>query len=166
VKPFAKPLDWSAAEVQRCQKTLERFYTILRSVKELGLDLKAAAEIPAAFLAALNDDINTPKALAELNALARRIGKLDTPDEKQSAAADLLAAGALLGLLQADPDAWLSAGSSETSSLDANAIQTMVEARDAARANRDFSEADRLRDALQAMGITLEDSADGTRWRV
>ncbi|MCF6262419.1 MAG: cysteine--tRNA ligase [Xanthomonadales bacterium] len=163
---YRQPLDWSAGEVQRCQKTLERLYTILRSVKEQGLDLKIAAEIPADFLTALNDDINTPRALAELNALARRIGKLDTAIEKQAAAADLLAAGALLGLLQADPSEWLNAGSAKTSNVDANAIQTMVEARDAARASRDFAEADRLRDVLLEMGISLEDSPDGTRWRI
>jgi len=163
---YRQPSDWSETEVQRCQKTLDRIYTILRSVKEKGLDLQIATEIPADFLAALNDDINTPKALAELNALARRIGKLDTPSEKQAAAANLLAAGALLGLLQADPDEWLNAGSDASSAIDKSAIQSMVEARDTARNNRDFAEADRLRDALEDMGITLEDSPDGTRWRV
>lgn len=163
---YRQPQDWSDAEVSRCQKTLERLYTILRSVKELGLQLKKAAVIPAEFLAALNDDLNTPKALAELNALARRIGNLDSPEDKQAAAADLLAAGALIGLLQHDPATWLSAGSQDNNEVDTAAIQAMVEARDTARAKHDFAEADRLRDALQAMGIKLEDSPTGTRWRL
>lgn len=163
---YRQPLDWSDAEVKRCQKTLTRIYTILRSLKEMGLQLQAATEIPADFLAALNDDLNTPKALAELNALARRIGNLDTPEDKQAAAADLLAAGELIGLLLNDPADWLKADPAANSEIDATAVQSMVEARDNARTNRDFAEADRLRDALLEMGIKLEDSPTGTRWRL
>ncbi len=163
---YRQPLDWSDTEVARCQKTLERIYTALRSVKELNLELKVADKIPAEFLATLNDDLNTPMALAELSALARKIGNSNTPEEKQLAAADLLAAGALIGLLQHDPAEWLSAKSVESNAADTETIQSMVDARDAARANREFAEADRLRDALQEMGVKLEDSSTGTRWRL
>ena len=162
---YRQPQDWSNTETARCQKTLERMYTALRHVREAGLELKPAEVIPAAFLAALNDDINTPKALAELNALSREIGKQTEPANKQQAAANLLAAGALIGLLQADPDTWLNA-LSDTSEVDTGSIQNMVEARDRARDARDFAEADRLRDALQEMGVKLEDSPTGTKWRL
>ncbi len=159
---YRQPLDWSETETQRCQKTLDRIYTSLRNAQEQGLTLKAAEQIPSEFLAALEDDINTPKALAELNALARKIGSLEEPQAKQAAVADLLAAGQLIGLLQQNPDQWLKV----ESDIDPQAIEAMVTARDAARDAKDFAEADRLRDALLDMGISLEDSPTGTRWRL
>ncbi len=159
---YRQPLDWSETETKRCQKTLDRMYASLRSVKELGLTLSCADQVPAKFLAALEDDINTPKALAELNALARQIGKQEQAEDKQVAAADLLAAGALIGLLQQDPDNWLS----KQCNIETEDIQAMVEARDAARAAKDFSLADSLRDQLIDMGVKLEDSPQGTRWRL
>ena len=114
-------------------------------------------------LAALEDDLNTPKAFAELFALARAANASDDPERRRKLKAELLAGGQLLGLLQENPETWLK--TSGQSALDAAEIERLIDARAAARKARDFAEADRIRDQLAAEGVTLEDRAEGTRWR-
>ena len=95
-------------------------------------------------LAALEDDLNTPKAFAELFALARAANASDEPERRRGLKAEILAGGQLLGLLQADPETWLKTAG--RSALDAAEIERLIEARAAAREARDFAEADRIRD--------------------
>jgi cysteinyl-tRNA synthetase len=122
-----------------------------------------AAPDPAGVLAALEDDLNTPKAFAELFALARAANASDDPERRRELKAELLAGGQLLGLLQADPETWLK--TTGQSALDAAEIERLVDARTEARKARDFAEADRIRDQLAAAGLILEDGPEGTRWR-
>ena len=114
-------------------------------------------------MAALEDDLNTPDALAEMNGLARRLGKAWQPrtGEIRALAGELLADGELIGLLHQDPEAWFKGEAGE----DDAAIDALVRERDQARADRDFARADDLRDQLSELGIALEDGAGGTRWR-
>mgnify|MGYP005688531177 FL=1 len=107
-------------------------------------------------MTALGDDLNTPNAIARLHELARESNKGDA-----AAAARLKASAGLLGLLEADPDAWFRGGDG----LDEAAIQKAIEARLNARKERNFAEADRIRDDLANQGILLEDTAEGTVWR-
>jgi len=100
--------------------------------------------------------------LAEMNGLARRLGNVVRTEEIRSLAGELLADGALIGLLQSDPEAWFKSGGDAEGDA---AIEALVTERDAARARRDFKRADEIRDRLAEMGIALEDGADGTRWR-
>ena len=123
----------------------------------------AAAEPDAGFIAALDDDLNTPQALAVLFNLARDANRSNDPAERAGLAARLRASGALLGLLSTDPNAWFMAEVSD--GLSAEQIETLLAARRAARANRDFKLADQIRDQLVEAGILIEDSAEGTRWR-
>jgi cysteinyl-tRNA synthetase len=109
---------------------------------------------------ALEDDLNTPQALAELNAHSRRLAQCEDDDELRRAAGQFLATGELLGLLQDDPEAWFKGETGDDAAIDA-----LVEARQQARRDRDFTRADAIRAQLTDLGITLEDSADGTRWR-
>jgi len=113
-------------------------------------------------MSALLDDLNTPEALAELNREARRLANADNPAAAQESAGLLRAAGTFIGLLQQDPQTWLAG---DTEGLDDVLIEQLITQRNSARENRDFSRADEIRDQLQAMGITLEDVASGTRWR-
>ena len=113
-------------------------------------------------MSALLDDLNTPEALAELNNEAKRLANSDNPESARDAAGKLLAAGNLIGLFQLDPQDWLSG---DTEGLDDALIDQLIAERNAARKARDFARADEIRNQLQDMDISLEDVADGTRWR-
>lgn len=159
---YRQPLDWSDETLTRVRRTLDRVYGVLRDAAAKFGPLQAAQSASGKFMSALLDDLNTPEALAELNNEARRLANADSADAARKSAASLLAAGALIGLFQQDPQAWLTG---DTEGLDDALIEQLIDARKAARKDRDFCRADEIRDRLQAMGITLEDVADGTRWR-
>ena len=159
---YRHPMDWSADGVAQARANLDRLYTALRTAG-------AAADGPEDTVdpeveAALCDDLNTPKALAALHRLAGDLNRAGDAATKARAAAALRGSGALLGLLQADPEAWFRGDAQEGGMSDAE-IEDLIAARAAARAQRDFAEADRIRDAMAAEGITLEDTAEGTSWR-
>ncbi|MEM9055784.1 MAG: DALR domain-containing protein, partial [Pseudomonadota bacterium] len=138
-----------------------RLYGALR---ELSDDEPSAAEESlGAFHKALDDDLNTPAALAELFGLAKAAHKATAADERSKIKAAILEAGATLGLLGANPDSWF-AGANDNEA-DAAEIERLVSERETARSVRDFAEADRLREILTKMGVQLDDSPGGTAWR-
>jgi cysteinyl-tRNA synthetase len=155
---YRQPLDWSDATIEQATSTLNRLYGTLRDLA--GIEVAADPELPDAVEAALCDDLNTPAALAELARLAGEARRSDSPDEKRRLKAQLLAAGAIMGLLQQDPEAWFGRGGDD----DAR-IQALVDERSAAKQARDFQRADALRAQLAAEGVSLEDTAQGVRWR-
>lgn len=161
---YRQPLDWSGEAIAQARRTLDRMYAVLRDARDRLGAIEPGAPGDA-FVAALEDDLGTPDALAEMNGLARRLGQAlndDAPEETlRPLVAELLADGELIGLLTTDPEAWFKGEGSED---DAD-IDALVRARDEARANRDFARADEIRDELTAKGIVLEDGAGGTRWR-
>ena len=159
---YRQPLNWSDDTVDEARKMLDRFYGAVRGLN-ISADERAAAEPPGSFVEALEDDINTPKALAEMFSVARALNKATDDAERRSLGASLLAAGDLIGLIQEDPEAWF-AGDSD-GELSAADIEALLKDREDARANRDFAAADAIRDKLAAAGIQIEDGADGTRWR-
>ena len=113
---------------------------------------------------ALLDDLNTPAAIAELHQLAKALNKA-SDSEKSAAKAVLLAGGAVLGILSEDPVKWLSRSDADGDGLTAEVIDQMLIDRAEAKANRDFSRADAIRDNLNAVGIIIEDRASGAIWR-
>lgn len=155
---YRQPLEWSDALIEQSVRTLDRLYGTLRDLA----DIDAEATIPASIEAALDDDLNTPAALAEIARLGAEARKADTPDARRTAKAALLGAGQALGLLQQAPEAWFSRGAG---SDDDARIQALVDARIAAKQARDFARADAIRDQLAAEGIVLEDTAQGVRWK-
>jgi cysteinyl-tRNA synthetase len=160
---YRQPLEWSDAVIDQCVRTLDRLYGTLRDLAAV----EAIATIPAAIEDTLDDDLNTPQALAVLNELARDARSLlagGTADAARLASlkSELLGAGLALGLLQQSPAEWFARGADDS---DDARITALVEARTAAKKSRDFARADAIRDQLAAEGILLEDTAAGVRWR-
>lgn len=157
---YRAPLDWTDELLMQAKTTLDRVYGALRRVWDARDGMASDGRV----FAALSDDLNTPEAFAALSALA---GAANVAADRRNEAAmgnaraDLLAAGALLGLLQSSPEAW----EKGADSTDAARVDALVRARDAARAARDWPEADRLRDALAAEGIEVMDGPGGATWR-
>ena len=158
---YRAPLDWTEATVRQSKAALDTLYQSLRELAEVVAEDDPRP--PDAFVRHLEDDLNTPRALAELFALARAANKSSDDRERTRLKGALLASGRLLGLLQQDPKAWFGIGKEK---LDVEYVERLVAERDAARAAKDFALADRLRDELAEMGVVLEDGAGGTRWRI
>jgi len=159
---YRQPLDWSDETLTRVQRTVDRVYGVIRDANAKFGPLQAAEAVSGKFMAALLDDINTPEALAELNSEARRLANAENAEAARASAGNLLAAGAFIGLFQQDPQSWLTG---DTEGLDDTLIEQLIEERNLSRKNRNFARADEIRNQLQDMGISLEDVADGTRWR-
>lgn len=161
---YRQPLDWTADGVVQAKTTLDRLYGQLREVTDIeAADLADDDPDLMRFVDALADDLNTPKAFAELHGIARALGAATGNRAEQARLkAALLAAGDMLGLLQQDLAAWFGGG---TSDADAERIEALIAARQAARKTKDFAEADRIRDQLVEEGIVLMDSVTGTEWR-
>jgi cysteinyl-tRNA synthetase len=139
-------------------RTLDRLYGTLRELA----DVDAAPAIPASIETILDDDLNTPQALAELARIAAQARKAVSVDDKRRFKAELLGAGLALGLLQQDPQAWFARGAGHD---DDARIQALVDERDTAKQARDFDRADAIRRQLADEGILLEDTPAGVRWK-
>jgi cysteinyl-tRNA synthetase len=155
---YRAPLDWTDALLERSQKSLDRLYGVLRRTKA------DPGDVPETVEAALADDLNTPKALAALFALAGDANRAESEAEQAKAAGALLAGGQALGLLNESPDAWF--GIDSLSDAERAGIDQLIADRAAARKAKDFAKADALRDELIARKIQVEDGPEGSTWRL
>lgn len=155
---YRQPLEWSDGLIEQSIRTLDRLYGTLRDLA----DIDAAPEIPASIDAALDDDLNTPQALAEVARIAGEARKATEIGERARLKSELLGAGLALGLLQQSPEAWFARGASGD---DDARIQALVDERNAAKKARDFARADAIRKQLADEGILLEDTPQGVRWK-
>ncbi len=161
---YRAPLDWNDDVLAQAESSLDRLYGALRQLSDA--DVKAdPALIPEGFKAAMLDDLNTPKALAELFALAKRANTSQDSNERAQIKAAMLACGEWLGILHSDPEQWFQ-GDTQSSDIDEATIESLIEQRNLAKSNKDWPTADRIRDEITAMGVVLEDSATGTKWKL
>ncbi len=156
-------LDYSEENIALARKALERLYTALRGC-DWQVALAESDQYVEAFKEAMNDDFNTPGALAVLFELAREINKLKTenPAEANRLAARLKQLAGVLGLLEQNPETFLQG---EADNNDIAEIEALIKQRNEARAAKNWALADEARNKLTAMGIVLEDGANGTTWR-
>ena len=159
---YRTPLNFSAELLEQAQTTLDSLYSTLREVQDVDVDRDVClADEP--FYHALNDDLNTPIAIAEIHALAKQLHKAEG-GARANLKARILAAGNLLGILQQDAAQWLQ-GAVSDDAISAEEIEALIIERQQAKLAKDYNRADEVRQALLAQGVVLEDSREGTQWK-
>ena len=161
---YRSPLNYDEERLENARAALTRFYTALRGLPDA--EPKGAEEFEQVFHAAMQDDFNTPEALAAMFELVREINRVRqaAPDVAAGLAAALRRMGDALGILQQEPEAYLRGGADDDGMSDSE-IDALIEKRQQAKQDKDWAEADRIRDELQGAGIVLEDGPGGTTWR-
>ncbi|MFQ1047418.1 cysteine--tRNA ligase [Avibacterium paragallinarum] len=160
---YRSQLNYSEENLNLAQGALERLYTALRDT-DPSVAPQGGEEFVAQFKEAMDDDFNTPNAISVLFEMAREINKLKAEDKTKAdhLAARLRELGNILGLLQQSPEAFLQAGADDS---EVAKIEALIKQRNEARAAKNWAAADEARNQLNAMGIVLEDGANGTTWR-
>ena len=156
---YRQPLAWTEEGIGPAKSALDKLYGALR--RNLGVVPSTTAPSEA-FKEALLDDLNTPRAIAELFVLAGHL-ETGTLEERAAAKGELMASGALLGFLQGDPEAWFHGGADPAL---AALVERLISERLDARAAKDFARADAIRAELTGLDIEVMDSAAGATWRV
>lgn len=159
---YRQPLDWSESALRQARATLDGWYGVLRDLADVTA---TDTPVPHDFEAALLDDLNTPDAFAILAGLADAARRSAGSNEAAGAKGRFIAAAALIGLLRQDVEIWFKQMPSGAT-VDAARVDALIAERNAARSARNFARADEIRAELAAMNVTIEDGAQGTRWRV
>ena len=158
-------IDYSEDGLREAHSALERFYQALKAVPELAQEMTLQNDYEQRFVEAMDDDFNTPRALAVLFEIASELNKAarDNDPVAPQLAAQLKQLAGMIGLLQQEPDQFLQVEAGE-GDLSAEEIEAFIEQRAQARKDKDFAESDRIRDLLAEKGVVLKDSRDGTSW--
>jgi len=168
---YRSPLNYSQDNLEQGKSSLTRLYTSLRGLTPFAPAGPECEQYTTAFHAAMDDDFNTPEAIAVLFELAREINKCRETDSGLAGrlAGCLHRLGGILGLLQVEPESYLRETATRldaaAEALSEAAVEALIARRISAREQKDWAEADRLRDELEGYGIVLEDGVAGTTWR-
>lgn len=160
---YRQPLDWNQSLLDQSRKNLDRLYGALGRAKGVAAE---PGQPPTEFLAAIEDDLNTPGAIAGLFALSTEIERGMTAGDHAAVAtakSALLGAASILGVLQSDPDAWFSGGADDALKAE---VEALLAERVQARADKNWAEADRIRDRLTALNVVVMDGPTGATWRM
>ncbi|HBS84812.1 MAG: cysteine--tRNA ligase [Vreelandella alkaliphila] len=162
---YRSPINYSVDSLHEARKSLTRFYTALEGVEVSSSGDGDEAGYAERFTTAMDDDFNSPEALAVLFDLARDLNraKSESPEKAQRLASELTRLAGVLGLLQQDPQTFLK-GNQQQVALSETEIEAKIAQRKEAKANKDFAQADAIRDELASLGIILKDSREGTTW--
>lgn len=158
---YRSSLDWTESLIKQSKQTLDRFYNALGEAQ--SLTPQAHPDSLAGVMNALNDDLNTPLAIAAMHELAGQMFKAQSDIEKQQLKWALLEAGKLLGILQEAPATWFTAASD--GEISPEEIEQLIEQRSAAKKAKDFAKADAVRQQLDDAGVEIQDTREGVRWR-
>jgi len=167
---YRSAINYSEQSLQQSESTLERLYNALKGLDTAGAKTLTNSRFEKAFVAAMDDDFNTAEAFAVLMDIVKEINRLKAESESDLGTVNQLGAllvrlGSVLGILQRTPEAFLRRGMDE--SVDANHIEALIAARKQARADKNWAEADRIRDELAALHVVVEDGASGgSGWRI
>ncbi|WP_404359788.1 cysteine--tRNA ligase [Methylotuvimicrobium sp. KM1] len=163
---YRSPLNYSNEHLDEAAVALTRLYTSLRGIN--AGEFEVDADYEARFKEAMDDDFNTPVALSVLFDMARELNKVKDSDKQRATqlAATIRALGGILGILQDDAERFLKEGDNQAEGLTAEQIEALIQARIDAKKNKNWAEADKIRDQLKQQGVILEDiPGGGTNWR-
>ena len=158
---YRQPLEWSTETIASAKQMLDRMYGALREIS-ISKNMIENTDIPSSVLEALCDDLNTPKAIAEIFKLVKKLNKAKHHNDKELLAAAIYVSGNIMGLLGSSPDQWFSKNTDNR--ISEEEIEELIAQREKARAEEDFDQADSLRKQIEKKGITLEDTSSGVRW--
>ncbi|AXH64433.1 cysteine--tRNA ligase [Providencia huaxiensis] len=163
---YRSQLNYTEENLKQARTALERMYTALRGTDKSAVPA-GGDEFKARFIEAMNDDFNTPEAYSVLFDMVREVNRLKSEDMSAAngMAAQLRELASVLGLLEQDPEVFLKGGAQTEDDAEVAKIEALIQQRLDARKNKDWAQADAARDELTAMGIVLEDGAQGTTWR-
>ena len=163
---YRSPINYSVDSLTEARKSLTRLYTALEGVESATPISHEASTYRERFVQVMDDDFNTPEALAVMFELARELNraKQEQPEQAARLGSELKQLGAVLGLLQQAPQTFLKGTQQQGLPLSESEIEAKIAQRIEAKANKDFAQADAIRDELSALGIILKDSREGTSW--
>lgn len=160
---YRGPLNYSDAGLDEAKKALTRLYTAIQPFTDTAATPAQATEDTSEFESAMDNDLNTPEALAVLFRLAKRINSAENPTAALRDVQTLRHLAARLGLLYQNPETFLK-GNAASTGLDEAAIQALIDARIAAKKAKDYARADAIREELKSHNIAIKDTSDGTEW--
>lgn len=149
---YRKPLDWTENVISESQETLNKFYRLLRSTCIEESD----AEVSKDFIEALKNDLNIPEAVAILHEMATEINKTSNEYEKLKLTKNFVKSARFIGLLESSYQEWFA------SDVSHQEIERLIDLRKVAKQNKDYDTADKIREQLKQMGVTISDNEDGT----